>query len=71
MKDELIISKRSAKVKNANWSGFLVLYINTYGEIRPMILDAPTEDDVKAILRLREIKNVFYIRKLSAIITEG
>ena len=71
MKDDAIISKRSSKVQNANWQGFLILYINAYGEIRPMILDASTRDDVKDIINIRGIKNVFYIKKLSAIIKEG
>lgn len=71
MKDESFISRRSSKVQNSNWQGFLILYVNAYGEIRPMILDASTRDDVKAIINIRGIKNVFYIKKLSAIIKEG
>lgn len=62
------ISHRSAKVQNADKTGFLVLYINAYGEIRPLILDANTQDDAKDMLRIRGITNVFFIKKLSTII---
>lgn len=62
------ISYRSAKVKNADKTGFLVLYINAYGEIRPLILDANTLGDAKDMIRIRGITNVFFIKKLSTII---
>lgn len=62
------ISYRSAKVQKADKTGFLVLYINAYGEIRPLILDANTLDDAKDMIRIRGITNVFFIKKLSTII---
>lgn len=65
---ENFISWKSSKVQNADKTGFLVLYVNAYGEIRPLILDANTLDDAKDMIRIRGITCVFYIKKLSAII---
>ena len=64
------ISWKAARVRNADKTGFLVLYINSYGEIRPLILDANTLDDAKDMIRIRGITDVFYIKKLSVLINK-
>lgn len=49
-------------------SGYLIVYINDYNEIRPMIIDCNTKEDLQLIVRLRGIKNVLYTKSLREIV---
>ena len=49
-------------------SGFLIVYINDYNEIRPMIIECNTKEDLQLIIRLRDIKNVIYTKPLKEIV---
>lgn len=55
---------------DVNRQGYLILYINPYHEIRPMIIDASNKDELKTIVDIRGIKNVIYIKSLNEVVTK-